>query len=79
MGADPAGLAVAALVSCAATIPDSVKIKVKQHDDWTESARRPHCAKRFRMGGFLGGQVCKNAVLSSKFKGLWWSRGGSNP
>lgn len=39
MGADPAGLAVAALVSCAATISDSVKIKVKKYDDWTESAR----------------------------------------
>jgi hypothetical protein len=39
MGADPAGLAVAALVTCAAAIPDKVKIKVKRHDDWTESAR----------------------------------------
>ena len=39
MGADPAGLAVAALVTCAAAIPDTVKIKVKKHADWTESAR----------------------------------------
>ena len=39
MGADPAGLAIAALVTCAAAIPDAVKIKVKQHDDWHESAR----------------------------------------
>ena len=39
MGADPAGLAVAALVTCAAAIPDAVQIKVKRHADWTESAR----------------------------------------
>ena len=40
MGSDPAGLAVAALVTCAAAIPDSVKIQVKEHDPhWTESAR----------------------------------------
>ena len=39
MGADPSGLAMAALVTCAAAIPDAVQIKVKRHDDWTESAR----------------------------------------
>lgn len=39
MGADPAGLAVAALVTCAAAIPDEVQIKVKRHGDWKESAR----------------------------------------
>ena len=39
MGADPAGLAVAALVTCAAAIPDQVQIKVKRHDDWKESPR----------------------------------------
>lgn len=39
MGADPAGLAVAALVTCAAAIPDRIRVKVKVHDDWTESAR----------------------------------------
>lgn len=39
MGADPAGLAIAALVTCAAAIPDRVQIKVKRHDDWKESAR----------------------------------------
>lgn len=39
MGADPAGLAVASLVACAATIPDRVEVKVKRHDDWTESPR----------------------------------------
>ncbi|SCY80879.1 DUF3987 domain-containing protein [Paracoccus tibetensis] len=40
MGADPAGLAVAALVTCAAAIPDRIKAKVKQHDDqWFEAPR----------------------------------------
>lgn len=39
MGADPAGLAAAALVTCAAALSDVVKIKVKRHSDWTESAR----------------------------------------
>jgi hypothetical protein len=39
MGADPAGLAVAALVTCAAAIPDRIKVRVKVHDDWTEEAR----------------------------------------
>ena len=39
MGADPGGLAAAALAVCAAAIPDRVRIKVKRHDDWTECAR----------------------------------------
>lgn len=40
MGADPAGLAVAALVTCAAAINDNIKLQVKRHDPtWTESAR----------------------------------------
>lgn len=39
MGCDPAGLAMAALATCAAAIPDEVKLKVKVHDTWTESAR----------------------------------------
>lgn len=40
MGADPAGLAIAALCCCGAAIPDSViKIKPKRHEHWTESAR----------------------------------------
>ena len=39
MGADPAGLAMGAVVTCAAAIPDQVRLKVKQHDDWFESAR----------------------------------------
>ncbi len=40
MGADPAGLATAALAVCAAAIPDRIKVQVKQHDPhWTEAAR----------------------------------------
>ena len=39
MGADPAGLAMGAVVTCAAAIPDQVRLKVKQHDDWFESPR----------------------------------------
>ena len=39
MGADPAGLAMAAICTCAAAIPDRVKLKVKRHDSWLESAR----------------------------------------
>jgi hypothetical protein len=39
MGADPAGLATAALTICAAAIPDRIKLKVKQHSGWTEATR----------------------------------------
>lgn len=40
MGADPAGLAVAALVTCAAAISDNITIQPKQHDkDWLEAPR----------------------------------------
>lgn len=39
MGADPGGLAAAALCVCCAAIPDDVRLKVKRHEDWTESAR----------------------------------------
>lgn len=40
MGVDPGGLAMAALAVCAAALPDSIKVQVKQHDpNWTESAR----------------------------------------
>lgn len=40
MGCDPAGLAIAALVACAAAIPDTIKLQVKEHDPhWTEPAR----------------------------------------
>lgn len=39
MGADPAGLAMAAMACFAAAIHDDVKVKVKIHADWFESAR----------------------------------------
>lgn len=40
MGADPAGLAMSALAVCAAAIPDSIELQVKQHDpSWRENAR----------------------------------------
>jgi hypothetical protein len=40
MGADPAGLAVAALVVCAAVIPDRIMLQPKKHDtSFTVSAR----------------------------------------
>jgi DNA polymerase bacteriophage-type len=40
MGADPAGLVMAALTVCAAALPDRVKLQVKKHSPyWKESAR----------------------------------------
>jgi hypothetical protein len=40
MGCDPAGLAMGALTICSAMIPDTIKLKVKQHSDgWDEEAR----------------------------------------
>ena len=39
MGVDPGGMAVTALAVCAAAITDDIKLRVKVHDDWTESAR----------------------------------------
>ena len=39
MGADPAGIAMACLCVCGAAISDSIKLRVKRHADWTESAR----------------------------------------
>ena len=40
MGADPAGLGMTALIACAAAIPDTLCLQVKEHDPrWTESAR----------------------------------------
>nr|WP_309502349.1 DUF3987 domain-containing protein [uncultured Roseovarius sp.] len=65
MGADPAGLAVAALVTCAAAIPDEIKIKVKRHDDWTESARLwaalmgPPSAKKSPIISAATGPLCR--------------------
>ena len=38
MGADPAGLAMAALTVCGAAIPDGIKLRMKEHnEDWQES------------------------------------------
>lgn len=65
MGADPAGLAVAALVTCAAAIPDKIQIKVKRHADWTESARiwaavmGPPSAKKSPIISAATGPLCK--------------------
>ena len=39
MGVDVGGLAMSALTVCAALITDDIKIKVKRHEEWTESAR----------------------------------------
>jgi hypothetical protein len=39
MGVDPGGLAAAAIAVCAAATPDSITLKMKRHDDWTESPR----------------------------------------
>ena len=40
MGADPGGLAAAALAVCAATLTDAIKLQVKRHDpNWLELAR----------------------------------------
>jgi hypothetical protein len=40
MGSDPAGLAMAALTTCAAAVPDRIRLQVKRHDPtWLESAR----------------------------------------
>lgn len=39
MGIDPGGLAMSAITVAAAVIRDSIKIKVKRYENWTESAR----------------------------------------
>jgi len=39
MGADPAGLAAAALAVCAAAIPDRIQLRVKQYSGWNEATR----------------------------------------
>lgn len=63
IGADPAGLVMSALVVCAATIPDHVRLKVKPTDDWEESAR---------LWGALIGNVSakKTPVLNAATKPL---------
>jgi hypothetical protein len=77
MGADPAGLAMAALATCAAAIPDAVQIKVKRHDDWTESARLwvalmgPPSAKKSPIISAATGPLCRLDVDMMK---EWQSR-----
>lgn len=39
LGADPAGLAMAAITTCASVLTDRVRLKVKRHEKWSESAR----------------------------------------
>jgi hypothetical protein len=39
MGADPAGLAIGALIVCGGVIRDSIKLQVKRNSGWTEEAR----------------------------------------
>lgn len=39
MGTDPAGFAMSALAACSVAIKDSIVLKPKQHESWTESAR----------------------------------------
>lgn len=39
MGVDPGGLAMACLSVCAAAVPDNLKLKMKRHENWQESAR----------------------------------------
>ena len=39
IGCDPAGIAMCALAGCGAVIRDSIQIKVKRHEKWSESAR----------------------------------------
>lgn len=39
MGTDPAGFAMSALAVCASVIDDKIKLKPKQHENWTENAR----------------------------------------
>jgi phage/plasmid primase-like uncharacterized protein len=39
MGTDPAGFAMSALAACSVAIKDTIELKPKQHENWTESAR----------------------------------------
>jgi hypothetical protein len=39
MGVDPGGLAMAALAACATVIRDPIKVRVKEYEEWHESAR----------------------------------------
>lgn len=39
LGADAGGLAMACLAVCSAAIPDTISLKVRRYEDWTEQAR----------------------------------------
>lgn len=39
MGVDPGAVAASALAACAGALTDKIKVKVKRHDEWLESAR----------------------------------------
>lgn len=39
MGVDPGAVAASALAACAGALSDQIKVKVKRHAEWTESAR----------------------------------------
>ncbi|WP_272011528.1 DUF3987 domain-containing protein [Roseovarius sp. ZX-A-9] len=77
MGADPSGLAMAALTTCAAAIPDQIQIKVKRHDDWTESARLwaalmgPPSAKKSPIISAATGPLCR---LDMQMMRAWQQR-----
>ena len=77
IGADPAGLAMAAIVACAVAIPDQVKLKVKQYDDWLESARiwcalvGPPSAKK---SPIIDRATAPLSKLDSKMMENWLSR-----
>lgn len=76
MGADLAGLAMAAIAACAAAIPDHIRLKVKRHAEWYESARvwvalvGPPSAKKSPIVRAATGQI--NAIDIELYKS--WER-----
>lgn len=63
IGADPAGIVLGCLVTCAAAISDDFTIKPKKHDDWTQSPR---------LWGMIVGvpSATKTSALEEAFKPL---------
>jgi Protein of unknown function (DUF3987) len=55
MGADPAGLAVGALVVCAAAVPDRIELRVKRYSVWNEATRL--------WGGLVGDPSTKKSPI----------------
>lgn len=75
IGVDPSGVAMAALTSCAAVITDRIKLKVKQHDDWKESARlwcmvigEPSHGKSTILGAAAGKVSAMDAAMMRKYQ-----------